>query len=222
MIKLKDVIEDLELGKVYTDKDRPPFQVESVNEAQFSKDQIEIMRKAYGTLKTMNPTSPTYKKFIKFLEKLPKNQLKQLAAANIKFVSMLAKNRIKGESVLKKNPGEFVDAKFSKAIDNLPVSKLTKDLVIKLAKKYKVDQDDALRFVSYGYLRDFGLKESVNEAPGSVPRDILKQLDSELNKASDIIIKITDKYKKEGDIEGMVKAWMRGLHLRLRKGGIKI
>ena len=66
------------------------------------------------------------------------------------------------------------------------------------------------------------IKESVNEAPGSVPRDILKQLDSELNKASDIIIKITDKYKKEGDIEGMVKAWMRGLHLRLRKGGIKI
>jgi len=68
---------------------------ESVNEAQFSKDQIEIMRKAYGTLKTMNPTSPTYKKFIKFLEKLPKNQLKQLAAAKIKWVSMLAKNRLR-------------------------------------------------------------------------------------------------------------------------------
>jgi hypothetical protein len=67
------------------------------------------------------------------------------------------------EKVLKKNPGEFVDAKFSKAIDKLPNSKLTKDLVIKLAKKYKVDQDDALRFVSYGYLRDFGLKESVHE-----------------------------------------------------------
>ena len=133
------------------------------NEGKFSKDQIDTLRKSYGTLSGMNPTSPTYKKFIKFLEKLPKDQLKQLAAANIKFVSMLAKNRIKGESVLKKNPGEFVDAKFSKAIDNLPNSKLTKDLVIKLAKKYKVDQDDALRFVSYGYLRDFGLKESVHE-----------------------------------------------------------
>ena len=133
------------------------------NEGKFSKDQIDTLRKSYGTLSRMNPTSPTYKKFIKFLEKLPKDQLKQLAAANIKFVSMLAKNRIKGESVLKKNPGEFVDAKFSKAIDNLPNSKLTKDLVIKLAKKYKVDQDDALRFVSYGYLRDFGLKESVHE-----------------------------------------------------------
>tara|TARA_R100001460_G_scaffold107901_2_gene157501 strand:+ start:171 stop:476 length:306 start_codon:yes stop_codon:yes gene_type:complete len=34
MVKLKDMIEDLELGKVYTDKDRPPFQVkeESINE----------------------------------------------------------------------------------------------------------------------------------------------------------------------------------------------
>ena len=57
------------------------------------------MRKAYGTLKTMNPSSPTYKKFIKFLDRLPKDQLKQLAAANIKFVSMLAKNRLRGESI---------------------------------------------------------------------------------------------------------------------------
>ena len=34
MVKLKDMIEDLELGKVYTDKDRPPFQVkeETINE----------------------------------------------------------------------------------------------------------------------------------------------------------------------------------------------
>mgnify|MGYP001203411567 FL=1 len=34
MVKLKDMIEDLQLGKVYTDKDRPPFQVkeETINE----------------------------------------------------------------------------------------------------------------------------------------------------------------------------------------------
>ena len=66
------------------------------------------------------------------------------------------------------------------------------------------------------------LKEILNEAPGSVPRNQLNRLGSELNKASDMIIKITDKYKKEGDIEGMVQAWMRGLHLRLKKNGIKI
>ena len=70
-----------------------------MKEAKFSKDQIEIMRTAYGTLKGMNPSSPSYKKFIKFLSKLPKDQLKQLAGANIKFVSMLAKNRLRGESI---------------------------------------------------------------------------------------------------------------------------
>jgi hypothetical protein len=62
--------------------------------------------------------------------------------------------------------------------------------------------------------------ESVEEA--SVPRNQLNRLGSELNKASETIIKITDKYKKEGDIGGMVKIWMRGLHLRLKKNGIKI
>ena len=73
--------------------------IESINEAKFSKDQIEIMKMAYGTLSGMNQSSPTYKKFIKFLDRLPKDQLKQLAAANIKFVSMLAKNRLRGESI---------------------------------------------------------------------------------------------------------------------------
>jgi hypothetical protein len=70
-----------------------------INEAKFSKDQIEIMKMAYGTLSGMNPSSPTYKKFIKFLDKLPKDQLKQLAGANIKFISILAKNRLRGESI---------------------------------------------------------------------------------------------------------------------------
>jgi hypothetical protein len=138
------------------------LQGESVNEAKFSKDQIVIMRTAYGTLSRMDPSSPTYKKFIKFLEKLPKNQLKQLAGANIKWVSMLAKNRIKGESV--------------------------------------------------------------NEAPMAA-RAMQKQLGSELNNVSDDIIKITIKYKKtwpEVDVDGMVRAWMKGLHSRLKRSGVKI
>jgi|LWDU01.1.fsa_nt_gi hypothetical protein len=129
---------------------------------KFSKDQIEIMRKAYGTLSRMDPSSPTYKKFIKFLDKLPKNQLKQLAGANIKWVSMLAKNRVRGESV--------------------------------------------------------------NEAP-TAARAIQKQLGSELNNVSDDIIKITNKYKKrwpEVDADGMVRAWMKGLHSRLKKSGVRI
>jgi hypothetical protein len=46
MIKIKDILEDLELGKVYTDKDRPPFKVESINETddhegKMAKAQLE-------------------------------------------------------------------------------------------------------------------------------------------------------------------------------------
>ena len=100
MIKLKDVIEDLELGKVYTDKDRPPFQVK---EATSSKDFF-----------------------------------------------------------------------------------------------------------------------SGNKVTNSLPRATLNRLNSDLNKAGETIIKIINKYKNEGDITGMVKIWMRGLHLGLKKSGIKI
>ena len=89
-----------------------------LNEAKFSKDQIEIMRKAYGTLSRMDPSSPTYKKFIKFLDKLPKNQLKQLAGANIKWVSMLAKNRLRGESV-NEAPEHELASKLDKVSNNI-------------------------------------------------------------------------------------------------------
>jgi hypothetical protein len=67
--------------------------------------------------------------------------------------------------------------------------------------------------------------ESTNEAISEAPmatRATLKRLNSELNKASETIIKIIDNYKKKADVDGMVKIWMRGLHLRLKKGGIKI
>jgi hypothetical protein len=62
--------------------------------------------------------------------------------------------------------------------------------------------------------------ESISEAPMAT-RAILKRLGSELNKASETIIKIIDKYKKKADVDGMVKIWMRGLHLRLKKSRIK-
>ena len=53
MVKLKDIVEDLELGKVYTDKDRPPFEVkeETISEGpdnelfkKLSKHQAEIFK----------------------------------------------------------------------------------------------------------------------------------------------------------------------------------
>ena len=95
------------------------------------------------------------------------------------------------EKALKKNPEIFVPDKFSKVIDKLPNSKITKDIVIKLAKKLKVDKDDALRYVSYGYGMDFGLKEEKL-------KETLNKLTEKLSKSE--IKKMKDKFDKTGKL----------------------
>lgn len=64
----------------------------------FSDKELDTMRKAYASINKIDPASSGYENLIKLLNSLPQDGLKQLAGANIKFVSMLAKNRIKKES----------------------------------------------------------------------------------------------------------------------------
>jgi len=69
-----------------------------------------------------------------------------------------------GESVNEKtkvNPEVGVDAKFSKVIAKIPNSKITRDIVLKAAKKFNVDPDHAISYVEFGW--DLDLDESVNE-----------------------------------------------------------
>jgi hypothetical protein len=66
--------------------------------------QLNKLKQEYGTLETIDPSHPTYKKLTAFLDKLSDDQLKQLTQAKIKFVSRLALNRVnrrkmKNESV---------------------------------------------------------------------------------------------------------------------------
>ena len=61
---------------------------------KFSKAQIDKLRKSYGTLKGVNPSSPTYKKLIYMLDSLPLANLKQLEKAKIPFLSGLVRNRV--------------------------------------------------------------------------------------------------------------------------------
>jgi len=83
--------------------------------------------------------------------------------------SRLKKEQKLTEKPLKTNPKIWVSDKFDKVIDKLPYSKLTKDNIIKLAKKFKIDKDDALRWVSYNQDVDFGLKEGkLTEAKESI------------------------------------------------------
>jgi hypothetical protein len=67
---------------------------------EFSKQQLDTLRKNYSTINKINPSSPAYTKLIKLLNSLDNKALKQIANADVKFVSMLAKNRIKeGEEI---------------------------------------------------------------------------------------------------------------------------
>ena len=64
-------------------------------------------------------------------------------------------------------------------------------------------------------LKDIIKEESVNEAHEH-------ELASKLDKVSNNIFQIMKRYEKKADVEGMVRAWMLGLHARLKKSGIKI
>ena len=61
---------------------------------------------------------------------------------------------------------------------------------------------------------DVNEEETINEAPE-------QQMASQLNKVSDTILKITNKFKGKADVDGMTRSWMMGLHARLKKAGIK-
>lgn len=61
----------------------------------FTESHLESLRLHYGNLRQIDPCQPYYAKLIALLEKLPNDHLVQLAEANIKFVSILAKRRIK-------------------------------------------------------------------------------------------------------------------------------
>ena len=76
---------------------------------RFTKKHIATLKREYAKIDKIDPASPSYTRMIFLLDGLPQGALKQLANANIKFVSALAKNRIvKGN----KNPKPFIPKKF--------------------------------------------------------------------------------------------------------------
>lgn len=69
--------------------------VESFLAEGFSKKQLDMLKMAYAKVNKVDPSSPVYKKLIKKLDDMDKDMLKQVADADIKFVSLLAKNRLR-------------------------------------------------------------------------------------------------------------------------------
>ncbi|CAB4130287.1 hypothetical protein UFOVP116_363 [uncultured Caudovirales phage] len=61
----------------------------------FSPEMIATLKSRYNSINTIDPAGPTYKQLLKLLESLDQLSLQQLAGAGIKFVSALARNRVK-------------------------------------------------------------------------------------------------------------------------------
>lgn len=60
----------------------------------FTESQLAKLRKDYSEIQTINPQGKAYKLLVKVLDRMSDNQLRELAGAKIKFVSVLAQNRI--------------------------------------------------------------------------------------------------------------------------------
>jgi len=169
---LKDIMKekkmkDLELGKVYTDSDMPPFKVteEVVDEATSSKSFFSGF-KQLPLYKEMNP-----------------NQRQAVSIALIMGGDMTGAVR--------------------------EIEKIKKGL----SKNKKVR--NALRLANESVEESVNEEETINEAPE-------QQMASQLNKISDTILKITNKFKGKADVDGMTRSWMMGLRAKLKKVGIKV
>lgn len=73
----------------------------SYDAAQFSSSMIERLRSEYSTITSVDPAGESYRNLTALLNGLSQEQLKQLAAAGIKFVSGLARNRVTRDGVLR-------------------------------------------------------------------------------------------------------------------------
>ena len=72
---------------------------EKMNE-KFDRTHLGILKYAYKDIDKINPSDPMYVRVAQMLDKLSKQELQQLIDADIKFISLLAKNRLsKKESV---------------------------------------------------------------------------------------------------------------------------
>ena len=58
------------------------------------EEQIAVLRKEYGAVERVDPSSVIYENLINALDLLDTPKLQMLADAQIKWVSMLARNRV--------------------------------------------------------------------------------------------------------------------------------
>lgn len=107
--------------------------------AQFTQDQLDALRREYSSIEGINPDSPTYKKLINKLTYMDQGMLQQLATAQIKFVSGLARNRVQVKAAYKTEtatPSTSPTQVHAELLDKV-AEKLSKHAKLENAAEYK-------------------------------------------------------------------------------------
>lgn len=102
----------------------------------FTDRELSQLKAAYGKIDRIDPDSPYYKRVIQLLDGMTKEQLKQVQSAKIKFLSLLAGNRLKEEVVKGGLADEMTDEDLAKK-HGVPV----KEISDQIAKGQKVEME---------------------------------------------------------------------------------
>ncbi len=172
--------------------------------------EITKLRKAYTGIKTINPTNPAGKKLLAFMQKLSKEQLLDLAAAGINFISLLAVSNLVKMGV------KAADIKYTKAETNEGIVDESKmgDLLIDIqsgatAKELARDHNISLA-TAKNFLSDYYGNKRTRQAPGlrAAQNDPLKEANLQEEMIQDFEIRFDKEsdWKKAGK---MVKDYLR-------------
>jgi len=168
---------------------------------EFSPAQLDKMRKEYGKLKTINPTTPAYKKLKAFLDGLDKDKLMKLAGGKIDFVSDMAATTLRYTHKVpfsKSQPREGT-------VDEAGCSSINasaKDLAVADKKKYKAGNKD-LEEMTTAQRAKRDAQRAMGRGPKVDPADIDDPKASAVDQKSakkNIIVQL----RKAGDTKGAV------------------
>ena len=167
---------------------------------EFSPAQLDKMRKEYGKLKTINPTTPAYKKLKAFLDGLDKDKLMKLAGGKIDFVSDMAATTLRYKHKVpfsKSQPRESIDEGSCSSI-----SASTLDLAVADKKKYKAG-DKKLAEMTPAQRAKRDAQRAMGRGPKVDPADMDDPRASAVDQKSakkNIIVQL----RKAGDTKGAV------------------
>ena len=114
-----------------------------MNEAGFSDAQLQKMKKAYSTVKRIDPSSQNYKKLKTKISELDVDRLEQIARAKIRFVSMIAAGEYAKKSGKRLHARDYMES--TELEESVKISFHSKGAKTKWMKKQAVASKEIIK-----------------------------------------------------------------------------